>query len=324
MSNVTKPIALDETFNTTEVTPRNTADVLAQELSAIATAIGNQQSAGHIVENPSGGIMPQRDGLQFVDSHLNDDSANNRTQVETLKPVTSATFETETEDGFYYLMDATDEPLRYIKSGVKLKPVNLFPASRTTYDNTSSGLSANRVQGAIDEVSTNVSGKVSKSGDTMSGTLTLGSGGSRGELDIKSSGGTYTTRIYNSTSTPLTANRVLYLPDASGTIAIEPTEQSGDLKGYVQSGFIAGDYQLTYVKQGHTVTICVNGVVAANTGDAQIMAILPNELKGKIQTFSQVTGSRGAVQGLAYISGRNLVVNLTTASAMYFSIVYQV
>lgn len=42
-----------------------------------------------------------------------------------------------------------------IKNGVKTKVAaklpNLFPASRTTYDNTSSGLSANRVQGAIDE-----------------------------------------------------------------------------------------------------------------------------------------------------------------------------
>lgn len=111
MATVTKPIALDETFNTTEVTPRNTADVLAQELSAIATAIGNQQSAGHTIENPAGGLMPQRDGLQFVDSHLNDDSANNRTQVEALKPVTSATFETETADGFYFITDEDEQPL---------------------------------------------------------------------------------------------------------------------------------------------------------------------------------------------------------------------
>ena len=35
MATVTKPIALDESFNTTEVTPRNIADVLADELSRI-------------------------------------------------------------------------------------------------------------------------------------------------------------------------------------------------------------------------------------------------------------------------------------------------
>lgn len=39
MALVTKPPALDESMNTTEQTPRNVADVLAQELSGIATAI---------------------------------------------------------------------------------------------------------------------------------------------------------------------------------------------------------------------------------------------------------------------------------------------
>lgn len=34
------PIAKDESLNTTELTPRNVADVLAQELSGIASAIG--------------------------------------------------------------------------------------------------------------------------------------------------------------------------------------------------------------------------------------------------------------------------------------------
>lgn len=40
MATVTKPIALDESINTTESPSRNLADVLAQELSGIATAIG--------------------------------------------------------------------------------------------------------------------------------------------------------------------------------------------------------------------------------------------------------------------------------------------
>ncbi len=40
MATVTKPIALNESFKTTESPSRNIADVLAQELSAIITAIG--------------------------------------------------------------------------------------------------------------------------------------------------------------------------------------------------------------------------------------------------------------------------------------------
>ena len=39
MATVTKPIALDESINTTEGTSRNIADVLAQELANIATSI---------------------------------------------------------------------------------------------------------------------------------------------------------------------------------------------------------------------------------------------------------------------------------------------
>ena len=39
MSEVTKPIALDETFNTTESTPRNLADVLASGLANIANNV---------------------------------------------------------------------------------------------------------------------------------------------------------------------------------------------------------------------------------------------------------------------------------------------
>lgn len=39
MSEITKPIALDESLHTTEQTPRNIADVLADELQNLATAI---------------------------------------------------------------------------------------------------------------------------------------------------------------------------------------------------------------------------------------------------------------------------------------------
>lgn len=55
--------------------------------------------------------------------------------------------------------------LGIIKNGTKKKAglymPSLFPASRTTYDNTQSGLSANRTQGAIDELCTTVNSKVS-------------------------------------------------------------------------------------------------------------------------------------------------------------------
>lgn len=56
MATVTKPIALDESINTTELSPRNIADVLAQELSGIASAISSGSSiASYILRCPTSG-----------------------------------------------------------------------------------------------------------------------------------------------------------------------------------------------------------------------------------------------------------------------------
>lgn len=54
----------------------------------------------------------------------------------------------------------------YKKNGTKhdvcVKRPSLFPASATTYDNSQSGLSATRVQGAIDEIADNASDALSR------------------------------------------------------------------------------------------------------------------------------------------------------------------
>ena len=54
--------------------------------------------------------------------------------------------------------------LHFIKNGTKhdvcVKRPSLFPASAPTYDNSNSGLSATRVQGAIDELADRQKGKV--------------------------------------------------------------------------------------------------------------------------------------------------------------------
>jgi hypothetical protein len=51
MATVTKPIALDESINTTEQTPRNIADVLAQELAGIAGAITTAENVEGILSD---------------------------------------------------------------------------------------------------------------------------------------------------------------------------------------------------------------------------------------------------------------------------------
>lgn len=137
------PIAKDESLNTTETPSRNIADVLAEELSGIASALTPTQLAsladvtisspssgqtlkynsvtqkwenandagGHTIENPSGTDMTQRANLQFVDAHLTDDSVNDRTEIENIKDITSADYASATEDGFYNVTDESDEEL---------------------------------------------------------------------------------------------------------------------------------------------------------------------------------------------------------------------
>ena len=67
---------------------------------------GGGGGGGHTIENASGTSMTQRDGLQFVDAHLADDSVNDRTKVEVVKETTEVAFDAldETDidnDGFY-------------------------------------------------------------------------------------------------------------------------------------------------------------------------------------------------------------------------------
>ena len=115
MAEVTHPLALDESLNSTENTPRNIADVLADELVGIKQAINNQSGSGsgHIIQNSSGANMPQENTMQFVDAHLSDDFVGGKTKVENFKAVTQAQYPSQTEDGAYIITDgegATIEP----------------------------------------------------------------------------------------------------------------------------------------------------------------------------------------------------------------------
>ena len=74
MANVTKPIALDESLNTTELSSRNVADVLAQELSAVATAIGGiaVPSADHVSYDNSVSGLSATDVQNALDEIVSD------------------------------------------------------------------------------------------------------------------------------------------------------------------------------------------------------------------------------------------------------------
>ena len=63
---------------------------------------------GHVIKNPAGTALTQRDNLQFKDAHLSDDSTNLATKVEVVKEVTTAQFANETERGLYRITDKPD------------------------------------------------------------------------------------------------------------------------------------------------------------------------------------------------------------------------
>lgn len=109
MSEVTKPIALDESFNTTGQTPKNIADVIKNGLQEVAQAIDSHQGGGgHVILDQNGNALDQEPNMQFVDAHTSDDSVNAKTIIENIKPVTRAQFEVATEDGFYEITDEDD------------------------------------------------------------------------------------------------------------------------------------------------------------------------------------------------------------------------
>lgn len=116
MATVTKPIALDESLNTTESPSRNVADVLAEELQNIASAIGGGGSGGHTIIDPDGQDMTQRAGMQFADLHLSDDGVNDKTVVEAFEVLADESDfddldESDAENDGAYLFENDGVPL---------------------------------------------------------------------------------------------------------------------------------------------------------------------------------------------------------------------
>lgn len=119
MATVTKPIALDESLNTTETPSRNIADVLAEGLDDIVTALGGgsledlndvaivtpsngqtlkynsttqkwenaNDAGGHTIYDADESAMTQRAGLGFLDAHVSDDAVNDETEIEIVEAI---------------------------------------------------------------------------------------------------------------------------------------------------------------------------------------------------------------------------------------------
>ena len=143
-------------------------------------------------------------------------------------------------------------------------------------------------------------GKVSKSGDTMRGRLTIdqqsgnsglwlgndivqgNEGASRG-LILLYGRNQYFGQIYDGNG--LTGNRDYYLPDKSGTLALTsdiPTEETIDLSTYITSEWSlnSGGYLKAY-RIGKMVTINGNGL-SCNTANSYLAINIPNSIRPSV------------------------------------------
>lgn len=127
MSTVTKPIALNESFNTTDQTPKNIADVMKKGMQEIAQAIESHQGGGgHVIVDQNGNALDQEPNMTFLDAHLSDNSTDESTDIELIQSVSESDWESATEDGFYdvdidgaEIGPASDEKVEVVANGTK-------------------------------------------------------------------------------------------------------------------------------------------------------------------------------------------------------------
>ena len=106
--------------------------------------------AGHIIENNAGTDMAKRRNMQFKGAYVEDDSENNRTKVNVIRKMTDTEFSQLTEAEKQGIIKTTTDN-------------NLpFDATMVEYDNTQSDLSSTTVQGAIDELNSDIAYKEQK------------------------------------------------------------------------------------------------------------------------------------------------------------------
>lgn len=210
-------------------------------------------AGGHIIENPAGTEMTQRTNLQFLDANVTDDSTNDKTKVENVKVIQSENELTNAPDGIY--MGNYDDPTQHVAE-----------ANAIDYDNTDSGLDADNVQDAVDEVNDALDDKADKVSSATNGNL-AGLNGSGNLTDSGWNGAKDTTSINGNpiSISGLKANQlavnpiITFEPIQAGSGAPSPVNQR-PISGYDKVEALSGGLNL--VDQ----TKCIHTGVATDTG----------------------------------------------------------
>lgn len=137
-----------QTFSGLNTTSKNLVGAINE------VAQGGGGSGGHTILDNEGDALTQRDNLQFVGAYSED--ASTKTVVNVVRSMTQAQFNQLSSDEKVGLINVTDATL----------PL----AEEIDYDNTTSGLSADNIQDAVDELA---SEKMDKADPTGTGSLSL-------------------------------------------------------------------------------------------------------------------------------------------------------
>lgn len=149
------PIAKDGSLNTTEATPRNIADVLAEGLKGIEDALPPTYTEG--------------DGIDISNDEISVDTTF--TEASTRANIASGeTFATILGKIKKFFTDLKTVAFTGAYSDLTGQPTIPTAASDITYDPTTSGLSATDAQGAIDEVNEKVETATEAAVETGAGT----------------------------------------------------------------------------------------------------------------------------------------------------------
>ena len=181
MATVTEPIALDKSLNTTEASPRNLADVLAEGIGDLVSAISqiapqttydeldklndvqitsvtsgqvlkwngskwvnaNESggSGGHTIEDSTGTALTQRTNLQFDDLSVTDDSVNDATVVSASGKADKTNLSTISATGSYNNTGST------IKAGTYFYLDGVLKRAKTDISNGASFTTSNMESG---------------------------------------------------------------------------------------------------------------------------------------------------------------------------------
>ena len=211
MATVTKPIALDESLNTTETPSRNVADVLAEELQNIASAIGGGGSGGHTIEGADGTALSQEPTLQFADADATDDAVSEKTVVNVVRKRTQAQYDA---------MSAADKAKGIIEiNDANAKPLFDTQVRRSNGDGTvADALDNVTVQNEVVTVTVTSGNAVLDSTDyaITNRTILAARSGDYIILPYADRNGVWNVRVLTSTGTPEQSNtiniRIFYIP----------------------------------------------------------------------------------------------------------------